>query len=500
MSEWTIDVPTEGSVELPPDPRAMEAIGRNHSLETALADLVDNSIDAGASHVLIRLVRSARTLRSLYVVDNGRGMSAGQIDRAMTVGGNQTYRADALGHFGVGLKAASFSQAQSLTVMSRSSGSRAVGRQWKLSELTSRHSCGVVSEEFAERELRGDWGIPWSDTGTVVRWDALNAFPTGDEPDRLEEFIANTLGTVSEHLGLVFHRFLQQSKVSVLFEVADMGHEGVRTRIAVKPIDPFGYLRSAHPDFPQTLTAIDGDRRIDFQCHIWPGRSTIREFRLPGGAVERQGLYFYRRDRLLQAGGWDGIHTRQPNLQLARVAVEITDDLQDLFRMNPEKSRVSVGPEFGPLSARAQSSSGLTFSRFLDKAEQLFKKSRERNKERKAMIHPGVGFPTRVRDAIKTEIPEARGFDPIDIRWCDFDTELLFDVDRERHTLWLNKKYRKMLLGGKRGGLNDLPLLKTLLYLLVEKVYRGEYLGPRDKDNLELWQELLTAAVQAERQ
>ncbi|WP_345390626.1 ATP-binding protein [Nonomuraea salmonea] len=53
----------------------MEGLGRNHSLETALADLVDNSIDAGATCVLIRLVRKKGRLRSLYVIDNGKGMS-----------------------------------------------------------------------------------------------------------------------------------------------------------------------------------------------------------------------------------------------------------------------------------------------------------------------------------------------------------------------------------------------------------------------------------------
>ena len=57
MSTWREEVPTDGTVELPPDPRALEGLGRNHSLETALADLVDNSIDAGATHVLIRLLR-----------------------------------------------------------------------------------------------------------------------------------------------------------------------------------------------------------------------------------------------------------------------------------------------------------------------------------------------------------------------------------------------------------------------------------------------------------
>src|SRR4051794_2885785 len=97
MSMWRQEVPTEGSVELPPDRRALDALGRNHSLETALADLVDNSIDAGASRVLIRFVRDGARLVGLYVVDNGHGITPDDIDDAMTVGGRRSYTGSDLG-------------------------------------------------------------------------------------------------------------------------------------------------------------------------------------------------------------------------------------------------------------------------------------------------------------------------------------------------------------------------------------------------------------------
>jgi hypothetical protein len=115
------------------------------------------------------------------------------------------------------------------------------------------------------------------------------------------------------------------------------------------------------------------------------------------------------------------------------------------------------------------------------------------------MIYPGSGLPPWVRSTIENEIPPVRGEEPIAIRWETFEDDSLFDIDRENQTLWLNKRYRTMLLGGKHGGLNDLPLIKSLLYLLVENVFEGDYLGSRDRDNIELWQTILTAAVQAER-
>ena len=67
-------IPTTGTVHLLPDPRSLEALGRNHTLEAALAELVDNSIDAQAKHVLIRFVRDGPRLIRLLVVDDGIGI------------------------------------------------------------------------------------------------------------------------------------------------------------------------------------------------------------------------------------------------------------------------------------------------------------------------------------------------------------------------------------------------------------------------------------------
>ena len=73
-------------------------------------------------------------------------------------------------------------------------------------------------------------------------------------------------------------------------------------------------------------------------------------------------------------------------------------------------------------------------------------------------------------------------------------------IDREQRTLWLNKRYRSLFTREEYGSLNDAPLLKTLLYLLTQEVFKGSYLGPRDKDSIDLWQQVLTAAGRLESQ
>ncbi|HEU0238935.1 MAG TPA: ATP-binding protein [Micromonosporaceae bacterium] len=468
-------------------------------METALADLVDNAVDAAASEVIIRFVQREGRLRSLYVVDNGKGIDRGQIDSAMTVGGRRDYGASSLGKFGLGMKAASFSQARSLTVLSRTNGGEPLGRRWRLGGMTD-FRCDVVLGAFAGEELNRPWGFEQPGTGsrTVIRWDEVTGFTATDEVTRLQGFISATINTILNHLGLVFHRFIADGRLRVALDVEDIDGGVVSPAFEVSSLDPFGYGRPGHPDYPKPLVARHERGQVSFGCHIWPGRSKLPEFRLPGGVLERQGLYFYRAERLLHAGGWDGITAPDARLQLARVAVEIDDDIAGLFQMNPEKSRVSVGPEFARLVEAARAADGTSVTDYLREAESVFRRSRQRGRNRKSMLPPGKGFEPAVRRVIHDEVPFLAGEQAVHIRWRRFDGTDLFIVDRDARTLWLNDRYRHAVRGAGHGGINDAPLFKALLYLLMEDVFEGEYLGPKDKDDIALWQEVLTVAARSQ--
>jgi hypothetical protein len=497
MSEWRQEVPTEGSVELPPDPRALDALGRNHSLATALADLVDNSIDAGASHVLIRFVQQGSRLVGLYVVDDGRGIAPDAIDIAMTVGGRRNYTGADLGRFGLGLKAASFSQAASLTVLSRAAGHDAVGRRWLLDPGRRGFHCDKVPAAFAVVELDRDWPISLRRSGTVVRWDGVRSFPVSTDREHTDEFVTRTISDLQGQLGLMFHRILADGRVSLSINIEDVEY-GQGVSAMVKPVDPFGYPVPP-PGWPKDLIAEAGSARLTLRCHIWPGRSNLPEYRLPGGAESRQGLYFYRRGRLLHAGGWEGVHARDKKLQLARVAIDIDGDMAGLLEMNPEKSRVSAGPHFARAVSAARAADGTGINEYLQAAEQIWTQTNKRaTAKRSAVIPPGRGIHPRVSREIRDELPQLND-DPLNIQWKPFSSDDFIEVDRSTRTLWLNQTYRRALLGGRRGGLNDLPVLKALLFLLAEHVFQGSHLGSRDKDDIELWQEILTAAARAEK-
>src|SRR3954468_280535 len=84
----------------------------------AVADVVDNSIEAGASLVAIDVEFDGDD-SFVRIADDGKGMTADELREAMRYGAEREYDEDDLGKFGLGLKTASMSQCQRLSVASR---------------------------------------------------------------------------------------------------------------------------------------------------------------------------------------------------------------------------------------------------------------------------------------------------------------------------------------------------------------------------------------------
>lgn len=212
-SSWPDDVRVTGSTVVPPDPTIMEAIGLNYGLAAAIADLVDNSIDAGASSVLVRFMRRGPRLVSLCVVDDGRGMDASELDDAMALGKRRDYDPDDLGHFGLGLKAASLGQARSLTVISRAAGAAPSGRRWRKESIGEEFACDVVESRTAEMLLGRSWHPVELRTGTLVRWDGVTDFPAARDAATTDRYIEQTIPQLRNQLGLVFHRLIARREL-----------------------------------------------------------------------------------------------------------------------------------------------------------------------------------------------------------------------------------------------------------------------------------------------
>ncbi|MFC8448530.1 ATP-binding protein [Kitasatospora sp. NPDC057223] len=497
---WQYEVPTSGSKRLPPDPRYVEALSsQGYGFEAALTDLVDNSIDAGARDVVIHFLREGDQLVSLLVVDDGGGMDEAALDIAMTVGGRRDYEGAALGMFGTGLKSASLSHAESVTVVSRTKRSRAAGRRLTTNGFKDDFSCDIVDPTYCQNLIdRYDMLILFH--GTVVRWDGVKDFPKHGGAGQTDRYLMRTLDKLGLHLGLHLHRFLERDDFNITIAIEDVSTGQTLFDFSVQPLDPFGYPVTGKAGFPRTFTAdVNGIAPVEMVAHIWPARSNLPQYRAGGSLLDRQGLYFYRHDRLVQAGGWNRFRQAEQHLALARIAIDLPDAAADVFRLTVKKSGVEASPSFINALEHAHDTDEVEFGQYLKDSESVYRESRQRSvRERKPVIAPGKGIAPSVRSAINEELTFLQGEDPIELVWRTLDEDVFFQLDRAGHIIVLNSRYRPAITGGRRGSLNDAPMVKTMLYLLLHKVFESEVQGAREKDNLQLWQNILIAAARTE--
>ena len=97
---------------------------QGYSLETSVADLIDNSVSADASAIEV-LTDTQKIPFRVFIADNGSGMSPAELRKNMNFPSSsvdENRRKNDLGRFGLGMKTASFSQTRAFTVITRTTG------------------------------------------------------------------------------------------------------------------------------------------------------------------------------------------------------------------------------------------------------------------------------------------------------------------------------------------------------------------------------------------
>jgi hypothetical protein len=487
-----------GSKIVPPDPSITSAIGRHHTLATAVADLVDNSIDFGATHILVRfLMKGARPV-GLQVIDDASGMDSAAIDDAMTYAKKREYKGRDLGHFGIGLKAASLSQANTLIVWSKRYGSPAVGRRLRKETIDT----GPVVEEFSTAdaaERLANSAVDFSmATGTIVEWQDVQTFLTSSSEDEQRTWVNRTMQDLVNHLGLVMHRILEGGDLTLTIDTLDVDLGLPGPPRPVRAIDPFSYRGVGLAGYPKELPVDLEDATGTAQLHIWPSRDKGPGF-VQGGRseTESQGLYVYRNDRLLQAGGWNGLATPRVDLAFARVVFDLTPELENHVTINPEKIGATFDDELRGSLVRARVADGTTLASFREDAKHAAKLARQRTATPIEAPLPGDGLPVSVKDAFATHTEPNDAF-AIDIRWSLLPEEQVYNINIDKHRLVLNARYRSAVVGHKSLDIDDAPLVKSLLLLLLEDHFVGTGSGARKKREEAAWQAILRAAIGAQ--
>lgn len=330
---------------------SMRAFG--YSLPTAIADLVDNSITAGAREIQITL-HWAGSHTWISVLDDGSGMDAAGLTNAMRLGSRSPVEQrspEDLGRFGLGLKTASLSQARSLTVASRVGDGEAEIRRWDLDVVTGSRDWTLLLDpaEGSERLLEPLQEHPH---GTIVLLERLDRLVGDSDPGdgRAHARFLEHIRRTEAHLAMVFHRFLS-------------GRRGISLSIngaAVRGWDPFLSDNSFTQHLPVEHLPFDGGR-VTVTPHVLPhiSKLTADEHRAaagPRGWNAHQGFYVYRSKRLLVAGDWLGLpYKQEEHHKLARISIDLENDMDLAWQIDVRKATARIpGPLRDPLRRIAE--------------------------------------------------------------------------------------------------------------------------------------------------
>lgn len=310
--------------------------GFGYSPETALADLIDNSISAGASHVEFSIDWNEGNPR-IAVLDDGQGMTYAELEDGMRFGGDEAVErgSDDLGRFGLGMKTASLSQCQRLTVVSLKGGNEC-SMCWDVDKVIASKDWSVDTETHPDPF--DHVSIPSTGDGTLValeRMDELGGLFGLDK----EGFFAK-IRDVRDHFAMVFHRFLDGDARRVRITINGRAVTGwdpmLRTHPATRPLGA-GVVGS-------------GSLAVKVSPFVLPHRDRFAneaEFTDaggPGGWAERQGFYVYRAKRLVVAGSWLGLGghrewTKDESSRLARISIDLPQSADAQWRIDVRKAR-----------------------------------------------------------------------------------------------------------------------------------------------------------------
>lgn len=307
------------------------AIG--YKLETAIADIVDNSISANAHNIYIdRIWKGGKSL--ITILDDGRGMNSNEIVQALRPGAQNplTERSETdLGRFGLGLKTASFSQCRKLSVLSKKKGYVSSYWSWDIDYVASSKKWELIRwipEGFINR--LNDY-----QSGTLVIWTDLDRIvpqETSETDENAKIKFSFVLDKVKKHIAMTFHRFIEEKIINIYW----CNHK-------IEPWNPFCLGEQKIQSMP--TDQLPGGASM--KGYILPHKnnfSSERAFKEAEGIngwAAQQGFYVYRGKRLLLAGDWLGLFRKEEHYKLARIQVDLPNKLDVLWQIDIMKSKAA---------------------------------------------------------------------------------------------------------------------------------------------------------------
>lgn len=334
-----------------PDPkRIIEGLrDTGYQFNTAIADIIDNSIAAEATLIDVNLDMDFDGEITVSFADNGIGMNETDLKDAMRYGSQVRPNPASLGKFGLGLKTASTAFCRCLSVVSRDSGSAPTKyATWDLDHVASvgqwELKIGDATKEHIEKLNR----IAGDGPGTLVLWEKVDrvlrnyASPGGGHArNALNRYVISLMN----HVSMVYQRFL---------DPADTRAHNIQIRINNSPVtawDPFCKGESKLvADQPKVEVELDNGKKAEFsiRAYVLPRKeefSSPEAFKNAKLTNDRQGIYVYRENRLIHGPDWIDMFMNEPHVSLSRIEFSFDYRLDEAFHIDIKKSQILLNED-----------------------------------------------------------------------------------------------------------------------------------------------------------
>lgn len=343
-------VATNNDFLLPPDPeRVMEGLrDTGYNFNTALADIIDNSISADATKIDIQINLDPTGELTVYIADNGTGMDEAGLQNAMRYGSKQRDDPSSLGKFGLGLKTGSTAFCRCLSVLSRGTGDATVRKvQWDLDYIAQTNAWNLKRPAPTVDEIDLLDATADGKSGTLVVWEKIDRLlKTYKNKSSQKTALKKIIADLQFHISMVFQRFLDTNDERA--RNVSISLNGT----AVTAWDPFCLGENDTEKLADELVDVElpDGREATFavRAYMLPRRENFSTAQARDDAKisnDMQGFYVYRENRLIHSNDWLGMFTREPHFSLLRVEFSFDHNLDDVFNVDIKKSRILLNEE-----------------------------------------------------------------------------------------------------------------------------------------------------------
>ncbi|MDN3017173.1 ATP-binding protein [Paenibacillus sp. BSR1-1] len=312
--------------------QALRSIGYNS--QTAIADIVDNSIDAKTNSINIEFEYDLGN-GFIRIEDNGIGMTEEELQKAMTIGSKDPREQRAkeeLGRFGMGLKTASFSMGKRLCVITKKDG-LVSERCWDLDYVSNKNEWLLY--KTIPSEIRDKIGQPEGNSGTIVFIDKLDRFcGFGTQKVLKQDSYYSKVKRIQKYLEMVFHVKLENGLIMTI------------NGNSLYPWNPFLEGNPRRIEGEEQVIRIN-KKLVRITPYVLPHPSAFNQvdYKYTGGIKgwnDQQGFYIYRENRMVSFGDWFGMFPKDAASQLVRIKIEFTNDADDDWKIDVKKSTITI--------------------------------------------------------------------------------------------------------------------------------------------------------------